>query len=217
MILSGELIKVIYVEWLEKSGSLRLSFYKLVLIGIIQFGALSDSLANVQIANMKQDLELIAREVAGLRTEVELLRRENAQLRISLEQASKNASARNGNSQGFLVQIESRINKLDSRMLANEKNVASLQSGFDAKLRELINQMNQNFAKVSSSGPSASAVPKFSTDYPQNGFVHRVEKGETVSSIAQKYKSKIKWIIDANQIADPTKVFIGKELFVPQE
>lgn len=205
------------MEWLEKSGGLRLSFYKLVLIGIIQFGALSDSLANVQIANMKQDLELIAREVAGLRTEVELLRRENAQLRISLEQASKNASARNGNSQGFLLQIESRINKLDSRMLANEKNVASLQSGFDAKLRELINQMNQNFAKVSSSGPSASAVPKFSTDYPQNGFVHKVEKGETVSSIAQKYKSKIKWIIDANQIADPTKVFIGKELFVPQE
>ena len=217
MILSGELIKVIYVEWLEKSGGLRLSFYKLVLIGIIQFGALSYSLANVQIANMKQDLELIAREVAGLRTEVELLRRENAQLRISLEQASKNASARNGNSQGFLVQIESRINKLDSRMLANEKNVASLQNGFDAKLRELINQMNQNFAKVSSSGPSAPAVPKFSTDYPQNGFVHKVEKGETVSSIAQKYKSKIKWIIDANQIADPTKVFIGKELFVPQE
>ena len=77
------------MEWLEKSGGLRLSFYKLVLIGIIQFGALSDSLANVQIANMKQDLELIAREVAGLRTEVELLRRENAQLRISLEQASK--------------------------------------------------------------------------------------------------------------------------------
>ena len=58
-----------------KKWGLRLSFYKLVLIGIIQFGALSDSLANVQIANMKQDLELIAREVAGLRTEVELLRR----------------------------------------------------------------------------------------------------------------------------------------------
>ena len=34
--------------------------------------------ANVQVANLKQDLELVAREVAGLRTEVELLRRENA-------------------------------------------------------------------------------------------------------------------------------------------
>ena len=47
-----------------KKWGLRLSFYK-VLIGIIQFGALSDSFTNVQIANMKQDLELIAREVAG--------------------------------------------------------------------------------------------------------------------------------------------------------
>jgi LysM repeat protein len=47
--------------------------------------------------------------------------------------------------------------------------------------------------------------------------VHKVEKGETVSSIAKKYESKVKWIIDANQIADPTKVFVGKELFVPQK
>jgi LysM repeat protein len=57
----------------------------------------------------------------------------------------------------------------------------------------------------------------FSSDYPQKGFVHKVEKGETVSSIAKKYESKVKWIIDANQIADPTKVFVGKELFVPQK
>jgi tRNA U34 5-carboxymethylaminomethyl modifying enzyme MnmG/GidA len=30
-------------------------------------------------------------------------------------------------------------------------------------------------------------------------------------------KSKIKWIIDANQISDPTKVNAGRELFVPQQ
>ena len=59
-------------------------------------------------------------------------------------------------------------------MLANEKNVASLQNGFDAKLRELINQMNQNFAKVSSSGPSAPAVLRLLRPY--KWFVHKVEK-----------------------------------------
>ena len=63
----------------------------------------------------------------------------------------------------------------------------------------------------------SSAQPKtFSTDYPQKGFVHKVEKGETVSSIAKKYESKVKWIIDANQIVDPTKVFVGKELLFPK-
>ena len=37
---------------------------------------------NLQLANLKQDMELVSRELAGLRTEVELLRRENAQLRV---------------------------------------------------------------------------------------------------------------------------------------
>ena len=147
--------------------------------------------ANIQVANLKQDLELIAREVAGLRTEVEMLRRENAQLRISLQQVSKNANNRTGDSQGLLVQIDSRVRELESRVAVNEKNTASLQSSFDLKIQDLVNKMNQNFAKVSVSTPSSPLPPSFSSDYPQNGFVHKVEKGETVSSIAKKYKSKI--------------------------
>ena len=65
---------------------------------------------------------------------------------------------------------------------------------------------------------STSQVPAqtFSTDYPQRDL-STGWKGETVSSIAKKYESKIKWIIDANQIVDPTKVYVGKELFVPQK
>jgi LysM repeat protein len=182
----------------------------------LSLGVLPALNANVQLANMKQDLELIAREVAGLRTEVELLRRENAQLRIALNQVSQGASNRKEDSQGMLIQVDSRVRKLESRISSNEGNTAKLQNSFDEKIRELIKQMNKNFEKVAST-PASPVLPSFSTDYPQNGFVHKVEKGETVSSIASKYKSKVKWIIDANQIVDPTKVFIGKELFVPQK
>jgi LysM repeat protein len=58
---------------------------------------------------------------------------------------------------------------------------------------------------------------QFTDDYPKDkGFVHVVGKGETISSIALKYKSKIPWILSANRISDPTKVHVGKELFVPQ-
>ena len=114
--------------------------------------------ANIEVANLKQDLELIAREVAGLRTEVEMLRRENAQLRVSLQQVSKNASNRTGDSQGLLVQIDSRVRKLESRIAANEKNTASLQSSFDLKIQDLVNKMNQNFAKVSVPTPSSPPV-----------------------------------------------------------
>ena len=73
------------------------------------------------------------------------------------------------------------------------------------------------FEEVSKAPTTPPPPQSFSTDYPQKGFVHKVEKGETVSSIAKKYESKVSWIINANQIADPTKVFVGKELFVPQK
>ena len=87
------------------------------------------------------------------------------------------------------------------------------------KFQQIIEQMNRGFEQVTSAGVSTAAPkqPSFSNDYPKNGFVHKVEKGETVSSIAQKYKSKVSWIINANQIVDPTKVFVGRELFVPQK
>jgi len=189
---------------------------RILLLGLPFLAVLPVLQANVQIANLKQDLELIAREVAGLRTEVELLRRENAQLRVVLNQVSEGASNRRDDSQGILVQVDSRVRKLEDRISSNESNTAKLQNTFDEKIRELIKQMNKNFEKVASA-PSSPVTPSFSSDYPQNGFVHKVEKGETVSSIASKYKSKVKWIIDANQIVDPTKVFIGKELFVPQK
>lgn len=174
--------------------------------------------ANVEIANLKQDLQLFSREVAGLRSEVELMRRENAQLRMALEQITRQSNARTGDSQGMMSQVDARLRTIEKRVSANEQALGAMKSNVDSKMSDLITQMNKGFEKVSSSSVSSSAPqPTFSTDYPQKGFVHKVEKGETVSSIAKKYQSKISWIINANQIADATKVNVGKELFVPQK
>ena len=186
----------------------------LMLPAFLGFG--NSLMANVQVANLKQDLELIAREVASLRSEVELLRRENAQLRVALEQV--NVSAKAGNDQAAISQLEGRVRVVEQKASANEQARSELQNNFNGKIGELIRQMNDGFSKVTSSVSSASSnTPSFNTDYPQKGFVHKVEKGETVSSIAKKYQSKVDWIINANQIADPKKVFVGKELFVPQK
>ena len=174
--------------------------------------------ANVEIANLKQDLQLFSREVAGLRSEVELMRRENAQLRMALEQITRQSNARTGDSQGMMSQVDARLRTIEKRVSANEQALGAMKSNVDSKMSDLITQMNKGFEKVSSSSAnSAAPQPTFSTDYPQKGFVHKVEKGETVSSIAKKYQSKISWIINANQIADATKVNVGKELFVPQK
>ena len=178
---------------------------------------LPNAFGNVQVANLKQDLELISRELAGLRSEVELLRRENAQLRVVVDSVSQKSKSEQGVSSSQMVQIDGRISSLEKRVQSNAVSQGKIQTSFNQQIQELIKQMNNGFEKISKSSASPVPAQTFSTDYPQKGFVHKVEKGETVSSIAKKYESKIKWIIDANQIVDPTKVYVGKELFVPQK
>lgn len=169
------------------------------------------------LANLKQDLELVNREVSGLRSEVEMLRRENAQLRVAMEQA--NRAGNQPDQTGLVLELQNRLQVLDLAFKQSERARSGMQEEINKKFQQIIEQMNRGFEQVTStnlSSPSAKE-PAFSNDYPRNGFVHKVEKGETVSSIAQKYKSKVSWIINANQIADPTKVFVGRELFVPQQ
>lgn len=173
--------------------------------------------ANVQVANLKQDLELISREVAGLRSEVELLRRENAQLRVVVQSFSKKTNSDQGISSAQMVQVNGRLSSIEKKVQENAGSQVKMQTNVNQQMQELIKQMNDGFEKISQGPTTPTPAMSFSTDYPQKGFVHKVEKGETVSSIAKKYESRVKWIIDANQITDPTKVSVGKELFVPQK
>ena len=174
---------------------------------------------NVRIANLTQDLELISRQVANLRSEVEILRRENAQLRIVAEKAGKTQGVSSGSLQEFARQMDGRLESLRVDIAKNKTGAEALRRHVDAGLQRLIKQMNAGFASYGGSSSSVAVPPpvKYTDDYPkEKGFVHVVGKGETISSIALKYKSKISWILSANRISDPTKVHVGKELFVPQ-
>ena len=73
----------------------------------------ANAFGNVQVANLKQDLELISRELAGLRSEVELLRRENAQLRVVVDSVSQKSKSDQGVSSSQMVQIDGRISSLE--------------------------------------------------------------------------------------------------------
>jgi len=175
--------------------------------------------SRIVLANLKQDLELITREVNSLRSEVEMLRRENAQLRVVFDQAQRSRSQSGDQDNIHYLELQNKVQALDVSFRQSERNRSSTHEELNKKLHQIVEQMNSGFEQVASvkSSPANASGPSFSSDYPKNGFVHKVEKGETVSSIAQKYSSKVSWIIDANQIADPTKVFVGRELFVPQK
>lgn len=198
-------------------GGLNLSFLFPIWIGfclLSSFACFGD--VSIRVANLKQDMELVTRELVGLRTEVELLRRENAQLRIQLEQTTRIKSSEAVSSSSSLQSMGNRLQAIESRLTKNEQTQITLQKSIESKIKDLIAQMNKGFDQVQSTNKPAPTPPSFNQDYPQKGFVHKVEKGETISSIAKKYNSKTQWIINANQIVDPKKVFIGKELFIPQ-
>ena len=90
---------------------------------------------NVQLANLKQDMELVSRELAGLRTEVELLRRENAQLRVSVEQLSRRQSS---NASAGSAKQEGRLQALERRASQSEKGHVALQQNMDKKRKRQI-------------------------------------------------------------------------------
>ena len=171
--------------------------------------------AKIILANLKQDLELVSRDLNSLRSEVEMLRRENAQLRVAIHQ--DNRSNESSKQSGAVVELQNRLQALELAFRQSERDRGSRQEEISKKFQQIIEQMNKGFEQVTKSNAPKPQAPSFSNDYPKNGFVHTVEKGETISSIAVKYKSKVSWIINANQIADPTKVFVGRELFVPQK
>ena len=188
----------------------------ILVLSIPALSCFGQSDAKILLANLKQDLELTNREVTGLRTEVEMLRRENAQLRVVIDQANRVNKPVQQN--GLVLELQNRVQSLELAFKQSERARGANQEEISKKFQQIIAQMNRGFEQITSANTSAAEnTPTFSNDYPQNGFVHKVEKGETVSSIAKKYKSKVSWIINANQIADPTKVFVGRELFVPQK
>lgn len=199
------------------------SFQMLTLVGVLLFvGAFSSVGAadtNVRLANLTQDLELISRQVANLRSEVEILRRENAQLRIVAEKAGKTQGVSAGSLQEFARQMDGRLESLRVDIAQNKTGAEALRRHVDSRFQKLIKQMNAGFAAYNGSSPPIASSPsvKFTDDYPKDkGLVHVMGKGDTISSIALKYKSKIRWILSANRISDPTKVHVGKELYVPQ-
>ena len=110
-------------------------FYKLI-FGIF-FLSPFISWGNVQLANLKQDLELISRELTGLRSEVELLRRENAQLRVVVDSFSKKANSDQGISAAQVLQINSRLSSLEKEYRPTQNHKQRYKAGLTNRCRNL--------------------------------------------------------------------------------
>jgi LysM repeat protein len=108
-----------------------------------------------------------------------------------------------------------------SKPAADAVTAAQLQ----AAVADLSAQMERLRATMPAAAPAAGsarpevalhpAAPVFSEDFPKQGISYAVQKGDTLALIAKKTGGKSQDIINANKLADPSKIRIGQKLFIP--
>lgn len=173
-----------------------------------------------------------AQSLGAISQEVELLRQQVGQLQLTVEalqrevSETRSAAAAGRQSYATVKQLNDAIADIN-RLIKNTgaATKADTLRTVSAQMDKLVKQTNDALADMAKninagrrSGGSTTAVkppPAFSDNYPKEGISYTVQAGDTIGKIAQKTGSKIRDIINANRIADDTKLMIGQVLFIP--
>lgn len=165
------------------------------------------------IADLQQDMSLMRREVGQLRLEIEQLRRENAELQKklrSVQTSTVGTDAMRVQVSGAKAEMAAQMEALKREIIESvKKDLDSMASKTNTNMQRLANAINTR--------PQESLPTTFSEDYPKSGITYTVQSGDSISKIARKNNSRIKWIQDANKISDPSKLQVGDEIFIPQK
>jgi LysM repeat protein len=177
----------------------------LLIIGFVFFGSVSRAQsAAVEFANMREDVRLLTQRVGELSLKVEQLERENAALKSATGNAATSAT---------VSQLNQAVVELRTAITAGDTATAERASAQIKKLGEATNAALDTMAK--GQAQRAAVQTTFSTDFPAEGVSYTVQKGDTIAIIARKTGAKLSDIINANKIADPSRIRVGDTLFIP--
>lgn len=169
---------------------------------------------NVQLANLRSDMDRLDQIVRSLRLEVEALKRENR----DMQEWVKNQLANTGGDAVTTAQMNAVLRQYESRIQAS--NASSRQTLVNEVSREIetIAEQTQKaigaLAKTIEGQPQLEQVIVFNDDYPRTGTSYTVKSGDSLSGIARKHGSKLDWIRNANRLSSDI-IYPGQELFIP--
>jgi len=168
--------------------------------------AWAQSSTQVEVANLREDVRGLIQRVGELQLRVEQLERENAELTRRVESGQRSAVT--------LAQLNEAISTLNQTIRSSAASTkAETLEVVAGQIEKLAKQTN---AAIDSLARSGSASPaSFSDDYPKEGISYTVQRGDTVAGIAKKLGAKSQDIINANKIADPSRIQVGQTLFIP--
>jgi LysM repeat protein len=161
-----------------------------------------------ELASLREDVRLLSQRVGDLSLRVEQLERENTDLR-----------AKSGITYVTLAQLNEAIADLQRTLQGalHEQKHETLQqvSGQLEKLARETQAAIDALARGMATRPPVTP-PAFTENYAKEGVSYTVQRGDTLSSIAQKNNARMQDIVNANKITDPTKIQVGQTLFIPQ-
>ena len=64
--------------------------------------------------------------------------------------------------------------------------------------------------------PPSGTVPTTTVGAALAGRTHKVKPGECLSIIAAQYNVSVRWLVEANSLADPSLIRVGQVLVIPE-
>ncbi len=163
-----------------------------------------------ELANMREEFRLLQQRVGELSIRVEQLEETNKELGRAAAGAEKNYAT--------LTQLNTAIADLSRDIkVASAATKSEVLATVGTQMENLAKQTNAALDSVTRARatPPPAAPVAFSDDFPKEGITYTVVAGDTVSRIAQKTGSRMADIINANKLADPTRIQVGQVLFIP--
>lgn len=201
---------------------LRTTFLRAALLLALGISATAFARAqnlNVEVANMRQELDLLRQRVGELQLSVESLQRELSDTRASAGRQSYATVKQLHDSVADLnrlIKDSNAASKADILRTVGTQMDKLVKQTNDA-LGDMAKSVNATRRSVSNtgSGNTPAPSPAFSDNYPKEGISYTVQPGDSLSVIARKTGAKMKDIENANRIANPRAIMPGQVLFIP--
>jgi len=177
--------------------------------GLLAAGLPVSAHAQVELANLREDVRGLNQRVGELQLRVEQLERENAELRGRSASAEKSFVT--------LTQLNDAIEDVNRNLRsATAASKADVLAQVGAQMEKLAKQTNVAIDSLAKGMATRAPVQtSFSDDYAKEGISYTVQKGDTLATIAKRTGTKVQDIINANKISDPSRINVGQTLFIP--
>lgn len=162
----------------------------------------------IEFANLREDVRMLTQRVGDLTLKLEQLERENAELRQRVSAGDRSSVS--------LEQLKDAIEDVNRNLrttVAASKNETV--QHVNAQIEKLGKQVNAALDSVAKTSTARTTTAGFSEDFPKEGISYVVAKGDTLAVIAKKTGAKQQDIINANKLADPSRIVVGQTLFIP--